>query len=125
MKKALLLTAIIACSGAAQAETYVCTSTYGNRIVNEKSMGYDESGATFIADIDKGLRSPTYDGTDELYSGECDKYDVLASGDGFSCTSKFGDSVKSILINISDLTFTGSSLYRDNARVYSGKCVEI
>lgn len=124
MKKSLLLAALLL-SSAAQAETYVCTSTYGVLIVNEKSLGYDESGDTFIADIDKGLRSPTYDGTDELYSGECDKYDVLASGDGFSCTSKFGDSVKAILINIADLTFTASSLYRDNARVYSGKCVEI
>jgi hypothetical protein len=125
MKKTLLLAAALACSGVAQAETYVCTSTYGDKIVLEKSLGTDESGATFIADIDKGLRSPTYDGTDKLYSGECGKYDVLASGDGFSCTSKFGDSVKAILINISDLTFTGSSLYRDNARVYSGNCVVI
>ena len=125
MKKTLLLAVALACSGVARAETYVCTSLYGDVIVNEKSIGINISGETFIADIDKGLRSPTYDGTDELYSGECDKYDVLASGDGFSCTSKFGDSVKAILINIADLTFTASSLYRDNARVYSGKCVEI
>lgn len=125
MKKTLLLVAALACSGVAQAETYVCTSTYGDMIVNEESYGMDESGATFIADLDRGLRSPTYGGTDEEYSGECGKYDVLASGDGFSCTSKFGDSVKAILINISDLTFTASRIYRDNALVYSGKCVAI
>ncbi|MDB2445307.1 hypothetical protein N9X66_09160 [Gammaproteobacteria bacterium] len=124
MKKSLLL-ATMFLSGVVQAETYVCTSTYGDQIVLEQSLGMDKSGATFIADIDKGLRSPKYDGTDELYSGECGKYDVLASGDGFSCTSKFGDSVKAILINISDLTFTASSLYRDHANVFSGKCVAI
>ena len=125
MKKTLLLAAALACSGAARAETYVCTSTYGNSIYDGKTMGYDESGATWIADIDEGLRSPTYDGTDELYSGECGKYDVLGSDDGISCTSKLGVAVESILINTSDLTFTGSSLRREGATAYLGKCVEI
>ena len=39
MKKTLLLVAALACSGVAQAETYVCTSTYGDMIVNEESYG--------------------------------------------------------------------------------------
>jgi hypothetical protein len=114
-------------SGVVQAETYVCTSTHGARILEGRTLDADSSGATWIADIDKGLRSPSYEGTDELYSGECKKFEVLAPDSGFSCTSKFEDSVKAIFINTTDLTFTSSFLNRDyaNAGVYSGKCVAI
>ena len=119
MKKTLLLAAALACSGVAQAETYVCTSTYGALIVNEKTINAGQR--TWIADASEGLRRPSGDKTEESYSGECE----IIFDTGLACSSKTELRIDTILINTTDLTFTTSSLLNGGGWVHSGKCVAI
>jgi hypothetical protein len=118
MKKTLLLAAMFL-SSAAQAETYVCTSTYGVLIANEKTI--NASQRTWIADASLGLRLPSEDGTDKSYEGECEKN----SDTNLVCSSKKELRIDTILINTTDLTFTTSSLFNTGGWVHSGKCVAI
>ena len=119
MRKTLLLTAALAYSGAAQAETYVCTSTYGVLIAYEKTV--NASQRTWIADTSKGLRLPSDDGTEESYEGECEKN----SDTNLACSSKNEFRIDTILINTTDKTFTTSTILNSGGWVHSGKCVEI
>lgn len=119
MKKTLLLAAALACSGVTQAETYVCTSTYGIFTNFEKTL--DSSQSTWIADTSEGLRRPNGGGAEKSYVGECEKN----SDTHLACSSKTESRIDTILINTTNLTFTTSTLMIDNVWTHSGKCVEI
>lgn len=119
MKKSLLLAALLL-SSVAQAETYVCTSTYGTLIIEGTTLNIDSSGATWIVDSNEGFRWPYLDRTTGAYQGECKKLTEA----NLTCSYSSASAVQTILINMKKLVFTASML-SEGGRVYSGNCVEI
>jgi len=119
MRKTLLLTAALACSGVAQAETYVCTSTYG--IFTDAKKILDSTQSTWIADTSECIRRHNGDAPEKSYVGECEKN----SDTHLACSSITESRIDTILINTTYLTFTGATLMYDSVWARSGKCVEI
>lgn len=124
MKKTLLLAAALACSGVAQAEAYVCTSTYGEAILQErKTLRVAISGVPWIADKNEGLRWSYPDGTNAVYQGECEEL----TEENLTCSINLNSAggVGTILINRKDLVFTASFLRSDISFIHLGNCVVI
>ncbi len=72
MNKTLLLAAALACSGAAQAEIFSCTSTYGAAITRDTLLNAPIVNQSWIADTTRGLRVPDENKVVKDYAGECE-----------------------------------------------------
>jgi len=106
MKKTLLLTAALACSGVAQAETWVCTSTHASSISNYGmplvSQEYEQGkwvvdtnqGLLFGQEESEGLFGSKFDGTCQKVSEKFIRCDIESfSQDSASLSTLILDSV--------------------------------
>ena len=126
MKKTLLLAAALACSGVAQAETYVCTSTFGAAINEDMIVVEGLPVRTWVADTRRGLRIPD-PLTADSYSGECEVMGrTEIGGVEIICRSSELGQHHSIMIQklSTRIKFNASYFFAFNFS-FSGNCTEI
>jgi hypothetical protein len=123
MKKSLLLAALLL-SSAAQAETYVCTSTYGVSIVPDSLATNNLTGRTWIADTREGLRVPSPIQASDDYKGLCETINRTTIFCDSRDSSYQYHSLLIFLRNSGDITFDASTFNIFNFS-YVGTCIRI
>ena len=132
MKKTLLLAAALVCTGAAQAEIFSCTSTYGATIGADSLLADGLSTRTWIADTRRGLRTSGQDAAAGDYSGECEVVAIKSNVSTTVCTTFESGSFESGNFKVikiekyttGQITFKATSLSHYNF-AYAGFCTEI
>ena len=132
MKKTLLLAAALACSGVAQADTWVCTSTAGASLGESGILAEGLIGRTWVADTKRGARFPSSEKAFQAgpeYLGKCE---VRVHSDGRKdvfCTSypeltSFQQSIRILELTTGEIIFSASSLYTAGI-IHAGTCIKI
>ena len=126
MKKTLLLAVALACSGAAQADSFFC-ETVGWSSTNQSGAYTGDVDEIWIVDSDKGWKLA---GTDD-YEGVCE-YIKLGERDVLECKNTEGPFLSGDILRYEFTIWLGSTndfvklnRYSGSVDAYSGRCTEI
>ena len=129
MRKTLLLAAALACSSAAQADIWTCTSTAGASLGQRGLIQEGKGGLTWVADTRRGMRFPSPIEAGSEYLGECEDVSARKNNKVIYCTATYEMIGSRISLLINELTtgeiiFTASEL-NTFGRTSAGNCIKI
>jgi len=126
MKKTLLLATALACSGAAQAEIFSCTSTYGAAIDRDELVKAPIATQSWIVDTTRGLRVTQENRVVKDYAGDCE---VLGRNVGLLAVCNAEDGIFTHTVKIQKRSNGEINFLASMLGVYSishaGTCTEI